>query len=156
MAGLALLWCIRVEPHRSSCCVRIWAIRLDVRMILSCPLGIIADICTRRPVSVRQFIVYITWHRVGVGGGICFLAVKIRSVGLMSLTPLFLQLLCVIPVPILRWTLCGIAFGLSGYFLVANVYPILASVRHTLLCWFSLRFIPLEISDVEIRLVELN
>lgn len=33
-----------------------------------------------------------------------------------------------IPVPILRWVLVGVAFTLSGYFLVANVYPILASV----------------------------
>ena len=33
-----------------------------------------------------------------------------------------------IPVPILRWVLVGVAFALSGYFLVANVYPILASV----------------------------
>lgn len=38
------------------------------------------------------------------------------------------QLLCVIPVPIVRWVLVGIASGLSGYFLCANVYPILASV----------------------------
>jgi len=35
--------------------------------------------------------------------------------------------LCVIPVPLVRWILVGIAFLLSGYFLVANVYPILAS-----------------------------
>ena len=33
-----------------------------------------------------------------------------------------------IPVPIVRWALVGIAFGLSGWFLGANVYPILASV----------------------------
>ncbi|KAF9238910.1 hypothetical protein BU15DRAFT_88164 [Melanogaster broomeanus] len=37
------------------------------------------------------------------------------------------SILCVIPEPITRWVLVGIAFGLSGYFLVANVYPILAS-----------------------------
>lgn len=30
---------------------------------------------------------------------------------------------------ILRWVLVGVAFATSGYFLVANVYPILASVR---------------------------
>lgn len=39
------------------------------------------------------------------------------------------SLLCVIPIPILRWSLVGVAFGLSGYFLVANVYPILASAE---------------------------
>jgi hypothetical protein len=38
------------------------------------------------------------------------------------------KILCVIPVPIVRWVLVAIAFGLSGYFLVANVYPILSSV----------------------------
>lgn len=38
------------------------------------------------------------------------------------------QVLCVIPVPIARWVLEGIAFGLSGWFLGANIYPILASV----------------------------
>ncbi|KAH7928883.1 Yip1-domain-containing protein [Leucogyrophana mollusca] len=39
------------------------------------------------------------------------------------------SILCVIPVPLLRWILVGIAFGLSGYFLVANVYPVLASAE---------------------------
>ncbi|KAF9484089.1 Yip1-domain-containing protein [Pholiota conissans] len=37
--------------------------------------------------------------------------------------------LCVIPVPILRWALVGLAFGLSGWFLGANIYPILASAE---------------------------
>ncbi|KAG1867528.1 hypothetical protein C8R48DRAFT_772020 [Suillus tomentosus] len=36
------------------------------------------------------------------------------------------SILCVIPISILRWVLVGLAFCLSGYFLVANVYPILA------------------------------
>ncbi|KIK80562.1 hypothetical protein PAXRUDRAFT_833454 [Paxillus rubicundulus Ve08.2h10] len=37
------------------------------------------------------------------------------------------SILCVIPEPITRWVLVGIAFGISGYFLVANAYPVLAS-----------------------------
>jgi len=37
--------------------------------------------------------------------------------------------LCVIPVPLVRWILVGLAFGLSGYFLVANVYPVLATAE---------------------------
>jgi len=37
--------------------------------------------------------------------------------------------LCVIPVPLVRWVLVGIAFCVSGYFLVANVYPVLASAE---------------------------
>ncbi|VDB87106.1 unnamed protein product [Peniophora sp. CBMAI 1063] len=40
------------------------------------------------------------------------------------------SILCIIPSAIVRWVLVGIAFGLSGYFLVANVYPILASSDH--------------------------
>lgn len=32
------------------------------------------------------------------------------------------------PVNILRWSLVALAFGLSGYFLFRNIYPILASV----------------------------
>lgn len=38
------------------------------------------------------------------------------------------QILCVIPVPIVRWALVGVAFGLSGWFLGSNIYPILATV----------------------------
>ncbi|KAJ7447002.1 hypothetical protein FB451DRAFT_1355013 [Mycena latifolia] len=36
-------------------------------------------------------------------------------------------ILAVIPVPVVRWALVGIGFGLSGYFLVRNVYPILST-----------------------------
>lgn len=39
-----------------------------------------------------------------------------------------LKLLCVIPVPLVRWILVGAAFLLSGFFLVSNIYPILAAV----------------------------
>jgi len=38
-----------------------------------------------------------------------------------------ISLLCVIPVPLARWVLVTIGFGVSGYFLCANVYPILSS-----------------------------
>lgn len=34
------------------------------------------------------------------------------------------------PIALLRWILCGAAFALSGYFLVANIYPVLVSVGH--------------------------
>ncbi|KAH9169365.1 Yip1-domain-containing protein [Lactarius sanguifluus] len=37
------------------------------------------------------------------------------------------SILCIVPIALLRWVLSGIAFGLSGYFLVANVYPVLVS-----------------------------
>ena len=42
----------------------------------------------------------------------------------------FVQILCIIPIAILRWVLSGIGFAVSGYFLVANIYPVLVSVRH--------------------------
>ena len=38
------------------------------------------------------------------------------------------KVLCVIPVPLMRWILVFVAFALSGYFLIVNIYPILASV----------------------------
>ncbi|KAN0139307.1 hypothetical protein V8E53_002808 [Lactarius tabidus] len=37
------------------------------------------------------------------------------------------SILCIVPIALLRWVLCGIAFALSGYFLVANIYPVFAS-----------------------------
>ena len=42
------------------------------------------------------------------------------------------KVLCVIPVPLLRWALVALAFGFSGWFLAANIYPILATVRYLL------------------------
>jgi hypothetical protein len=46
------------------------------------------------------------------------------------------QVLCVIPSAIARWVLTGIGFGFSGWFMGANLYPILATVSsaspHTL------------------------
>ncbi|QRW13312.1 protein YIPF1 [Ceratobasidium sp. AG-Ba] len=35
--------------------------------------------------------------------------------------------LCIIPLPIVRWVLVGLAFGSSGWYLFRNVYPVLAS-----------------------------
>ncbi|KAI0921533.1 hypothetical protein AcW1_004521 [Taiwanofungus camphoratus] len=56
-------------------------------------------------------------------------------------------LLCVIPVPLLRWILVGLAFLLSGFFLVANVYPILASVSVPILRMLP-RFDSLSLPDM--------
>lgn len=71
----------------------------------------------------------------GGGGSIWIWTVRVDSCLGRSIIPSFIsistyhsQILCVIPVPIVRWTLVGIAFLVSGYFLVANIYPILASV----------------------------
>ena len=51
----------------------------------------------------------------------------LTSMGYHHLTRL--QLLNINPFPIARWVLTGIAFLVSGWFLVANVYPVLATVR---------------------------
>lgn len=47
------------------------------------------------------------------------------------------QILCVIPEPITRWVLVGLATALSGWFLVANIYPVLASVRRHVFYLFN-------------------
>ncbi|PPQ68092.1 hypothetical protein CVT25_014255 [Psilocybe cyanescens] len=39
------------------------------------------------------------------------------------------SVLCVIPVRIVRWVLVGLGWGLSGWFLGSNIYPILASAE---------------------------
>jgi len=38
-------------------------------------------------------------------------------------------ILCVIPVPIIRWVLVGAGFALSGYFLFMNVYPVITQAE---------------------------
>ncbi|KAG8687325.1 hypothetical protein FRC09_013566 [Ceratobasidium sp. 395] len=45
----------------------------------------------------------------------------------VSTSVLTKKALCIIPIPILRWVLVGAAFGSSGWYLVRNVYPVLAS-----------------------------
>ncbi|KAJ7446998.1 hypothetical protein FB451DRAFT_1567666 [Mycena latifolia] len=47
---------------------------------------------------------------------------------ILSLMLMEAQILAVIPVPV-RWALVGIGFGLSGYFLMRSVYPMLSTVR---------------------------
>jgi len=42
------------------------------------------------------------------------------------------SLICIAPIPMLRWAFVGLAGGLSGYFLVKNVYPILSNVSRLL------------------------
>jgi hypothetical protein len=58
--------------------------------------------------------------------GVCFLRVTNT---LLTSHMTLIQILCVIPVPLLRWILVFVAFGLSGFFLIINIYPILATVR---------------------------
>ncbi|KIY71355.1 Yip1-domain-containing protein [Cylindrobasidium torrendii FP15055 ss-10] len=62
---------------------------------------------------------------IGVGEWSMVEAVAVWGYAMFIWIPV--SILCVIPVRILRWVLVGIAFAQSGYFLVRNVYPILAS-----------------------------
>lgn len=64
------------------------------------------------------------WIPVSVG---CLACMDGRSIDKQQ------QVLCVIPESITRWVLVGVAFGLSGYYLGANVYPILSSVSRLLI-----------------------
>lgn len=38
------------------------------------------------------------------------------------------SLICIAPIPLLRWVAVGLASGLSGFFLIRNIYPVLALV----------------------------
>ncbi|KAH8106229.1 Yip1-domain-containing protein [Cristinia sonorae] len=63
---------------------------------------------------------------LGVGEWSVIEAIAVWGYGQFVWIPI--ALLCgVLPFAIARWSLCGIAFLVSGFFLVANVYPILAS-----------------------------
>jgi len=64
---------------------------------------------------------------LGVGEWSIVEAVAVWGYGQFVWIPV--SILCVIPVPIVRWVLVILAFVLSGYFLVVNIYPILASAE---------------------------
>jgi len=72
-------------------------------------------------------LLWIALRYLGVGEWSPVEAVAIWGYGTFVWIPV--SILCVIPVPILRWVLVGVGFVSSGYFLVVNVYPILASAE---------------------------
>ncbi|EPQ50849.1 Yip1-domain-containing protein [Gloeophyllum trabeum ATCC 11539] len=72
-------------------------------------------------------LLWLALRYLGVGEWSVVEAIAVWGYGQFVWIPV--SILCVIPVPIIRWVLVGVAFGLSGYFLVANVYPILASAE---------------------------
>ncbi|KAL7416034.1 hypothetical protein BDY24DRAFT_380850 [Mrakia frigida] len=39
-----------------------------------------------------------------------------------------ISVLCIIPIPMLRWILVGLGAGSSGWFLIRNIYPVLAGL----------------------------
>ncbi|KAG5652644.1 hypothetical protein H0H81_004200 [Sphagnurus paluster] len=72
-------------------------------------------------------LLWLALRYLGVGEWSVVEAVAVWGYGQFVWIPV--SVLCVIPVPILRWALVFIAFTLSGYFLVVNVYPVLASAE---------------------------
>ncbi|KAJ3538607.1 hypothetical protein NMY22_g5095 [Coprinellus aureogranulatus] len=72
-------------------------------------------------------LLWLALRYLGVGEWSVVEAISLWGYGQFVWIPV--SVLCVIPVPIVRWALCGLAFGLSGYFLGANIYPILASAE---------------------------
>ncbi|KAF8639227.1 hypothetical protein AX17_001712 [Amanita inopinata Kibby_2008] len=72
-------------------------------------------------------LLWLALRYLGVGEWSIIEAIAVWGYGQFVWIPV--SILCVLPIPLLRWLLVGIAFGLSGYFLVANIYPILASAE---------------------------
>lgn len=68
------------------------------------------------------------WIPVSVG---CFACMDFRNIDKQQ------QVLCVIPESITRWVLVSVGFSLSGYYLAANVYPILSSVSRFLIVYMT-------------------
>jgi len=70
-------------------------------------------------------LLWIALRYMGVNDWSLVEAISVWGYGQFVWIPV--AVLCVIPVPLVRWILVGVAFCVSGYFLVANVYPVLAS-----------------------------
>jgi hypothetical protein len=72
-------------------------------------------------------LLWLALRYLGVGEWSVVEALAVWGYGQFVWIPV--SVLCVIPVPIVRWALVGVAFGLSGWFLSANIYPILATAE---------------------------
>ncbi|KAJ7921373.1 hypothetical protein B0H13DRAFT_2230605 [Mycena leptocephala] len=72
-------------------------------------------------------VLWVALRYLGVGEWSVVEATAIWGYSMFVWIPV--SILAVIPVAAVRWSLVGVAFGLSGYFLVRNVYPILASAE---------------------------
>jgi hypothetical protein len=72
-------------------------------------------------------LLWIVLRYLGVGEWSVIEAIAVWGYGQFVWIPV--SILCVIPVPLARWALVAVALGLSGWFLVANIYPILASAE---------------------------
>lgn len=72
-------------------------------------------------------LLWLALRYLGVGEWSIIEAIAVWGYGQFVWVPI--SVLCVIPIPLVRWALVGIGLGLSGWFLVANVYPILAAAE---------------------------
>ncbi|KAF4613140.1 hypothetical protein D9613_010984 [Agrocybe pediades] len=72
-------------------------------------------------------VLWLALRYLGVGEWSVVEAISVWGYGQFVWIPV--SVLCVIPVPIVRYVLVMLAFGLSGWFLGANIYPILASAE---------------------------
>ncbi|KAK7040711.1 hypothetical protein VNI00_009617 [Paramarasmius palmivorus] len=72
-------------------------------------------------------LLWVALRYLGVGEWSVVEAMAIWGYSMFVWVPV--SILCVIPVPMVRWVLVFAAFASSGYFLVRNVYPILASAE---------------------------
>jgi len=88
--------------------------------LLSLAMGIVYAYGLGLPI-----LLWLALRYMGVGEWSMVDAVAIWGYALFVWIPV--SILCVIPVPLLRWVLVFLAFASSGYFLVRNIYPILAS-----------------------------
>ncbi|KAE9402652.1 Yip1-domain-containing protein [Gymnopus androsaceus JB14] len=90
--------------------------------LLSLAMGIVYAYGLGLPI-----LLWLALRYMGVGEWSMVDAVAIWGYALFVWIPV--SILCVIPVPLFRWVLVFLAFASSGYFLVRNVYPILASAE---------------------------
>ncbi|KAH8829236.1 hypothetical protein DL96DRAFT_1597248 [Flagelloscypha sp. PMI_526] len=73
------------------------------------------------------FLLWLALRYLGVGEWSVIEAIALWGYAQFVWIPV--SILCVIHVDVLRWALVVLGFGLSGYFLTVNIYPILASAE---------------------------
>ncbi|KAF8184102.1 hypothetical protein K438DRAFT_1838273 [Mycena galopus ATCC 62051] len=72
-------------------------------------------------------VLWVALRYLGVGEWSVVEAIAVWGYSMFVWIPV--AILAVIPVRPVRWSLVGLAFAFSGYFLVRNVYPVLASAE---------------------------
>jgi len=90
--------------------------------LLSVAVGIVYAYGFGVPIALWAALRYLGVQDWGILDGIA-----VWGYGMTIWIPV--SLLCIVPVPIFRWALVAVASGISGYFLLRNVYPVLASAE---------------------------